>query len=217
LSGRSIEVIVGAVKHVTFSVHENIICAASHFFKKAMSGDWSESRNRSVRLEHDEPEVFQIYMHWLYRDTLPVRIDSVGVAGNAEYLQLAKAYVLGDLLQDGNFKDVVLDAIIEKTTSKASDGHRWYPVGPVIRHIYDNTLESSEARGLLVDLYTHHACGHWLYKWACPEDLPKQFLHDLAIAVLDKRVPKETPHSPDSCKYHQHIADKSVCYRNRLA
>jgi hypothetical protein len=181
-----------------------------------MIGDWRESKSRSVRLENEEPEVFQIYLHWLYLNTLPVRIDSAGVAGNAEYLQLAKAYVLGDLLQDGNFKDVVLDAIIEKTKSTASDGLCWFPVGPVIRHIYDNTLESSVARGLLVDLYTNHGHGNWLYELASPEDLPKEFLYDLAIAVLDKRTPKGTLHQPDSCKYHQHIADKSVCYRNRL-
>lgn len=218
LTGPIIEVIVGDEKHVTFGVHENVICAASQFFKKAMSGDWSESKSRSVRLANEEPEVFHLYMQWLYRDTLPVRNDSPGLEGNAEYLQLAKAYVLGDLLQDGNFKDAVLDAMIERTTSKLSDGKMWFPVGPVIRHIYDNTMKSSEARRLLVDMYTQTGRSDWLRNWACPEDLPKEFLYDLAIAVLDKRSQPEIPAgSPDPCAYHQHKAHKSICYRSRLA
>ncbi|CAH0030527.1 unnamed protein product [Clonostachys rhizophaga] len=216
LTGQMIEVIVGAEKHAPFTIHENVICASSQFFKKAMSGDWSESRSRSVRLADEDPEIFHIYTQWLYHDTFPVQIDSPGVKGNAEYLLLAKAYVLGDLLQDGNFKDAVLDAMIEKTTSRLSDGKTLFPVGPVIRHIYDNTMESSEARRLLVDLYTQHGQGDWLRKQACPEDLPKEFLYDLAVAVLDKRDPLWGS-TPEPCAYHQHKADKSICYKNRLA
>lgn len=92
-------------------------------------------------------------MHWLYHHALPVRNGNTGPDGNTEYLLLAKAYVLGDLLQDGKFKDAALDAVIVKASSEASDGQHWYPIGPVIRYIYENTLESSSARRLLVDLY----------------------------------------------------------------
>ncbi|CAG9989478.1 unnamed protein product [Clonostachys byssicola] len=219
LTGQTIEVIVGAKKHVPFTIHENVICASSQFFKKAMSGEWSEAKSRSVRLADEDPDVFHIYTQWLYHDTFPVRVDKPGVEGNAEYLLLAKAYVLGDMLQDGNFKDAILDAMVEKTESKLSNDTTLFPVGPVIRHIYDNTMESSEARRLLVDLYTEHGRGDWLRKRASREDLPKEFLYDLVVAVLDKRYwryPTRAP-VPDPCAYHQHKADNSICYKNRLA
>ena len=207
---------VGPEPPVTFSVHENVICSSSEFFKKAMSGEWKESNERSIRLENDKPEVFQIYMHWLYHCHLPVRIDDPGLAGNAEYVQLANAYILGDILQDVDFKDAVIDAMIDKSSSNALDGHHWFPVGPVIREIYDNTLESSKARRLLVDLYTHHGDGAWLYNWAAQEDLPKGFLLDLAIALLDKREKPELHPSGSPCEYHEHAPGESFCYRNRL-
>lgn len=181
-----------------------------------MRGNWNESKSRSVRLKSEDPEVFQVYLHWVYQKSLPVRIDSPGLDGNAEYLQFAKCYVLGDLLQDGNFKDAALDAILEKASAKASDGRTWYPVGPVVRHIYDNTVDSSKARRLLVDLYTQYGHGEWLRKWAEPEDLPKQFLHDLATEVLDKRAKTMAPPG-DACRYHQHTPNEGLCYRKLWA
>jgi len=207
---------VGSESPVTFSVHENLICAASDFFKKATSREWKESKERSIKLEHDA-EVFQIYLHWLYRHTLPLRVDEPGLSGNTEYVQLANAYVLGDFLQDTHFKDAVIDAIIDKTSSKASDGQFWYPVGAVIRCIYDNTLESSTARQLLVDLYANHGHGSWLCDWATQEDLPKEFLFDVTVAVLDRRPKPPRIAQANPCQYHGHTPEQqSLCYRKKL-
>ncbi|RFU24056.1 hypothetical protein B7463_g12285, partial [Scytalidium lignicola] len=163
-----------------------------------MNGIWKESGQRLVRLEEDDPNTFELYLHWLYRDTLPVRIDEPGPASNSEYLQLAKAYILGDKLQDSDFKDVVTDAMIDKCKSKASDGRSWFPVGPVIKCIYDNTLESSKARRLLVDIYVHNGSGSWISDWAKKDDIPKDFLYDITIALLSKRGGSEGVGSEDN-------------------
>jgi hypothetical protein len=181
-----------------------------------MKDHWGSFTTGSVALKEEDPEVFEVYQHWLYFKTLPVQNDNAGIEGNAEYIQLAKAYALGELLQDVNFKDAVLDAILIKSRSKASDGRNWFPVGPAIRYIYEGTPETSAARRLLVDLYTYHGHGEWLTEWANQDDLPKQFLLDLAIAVLAKR-----PHPLESmadkkgaCEYHEHLPDPDSCYVN---
>lgn len=155
-------------------------------------------------------------MHWLYNRKLAVRNDEPGSIGNEEYIHLAKAYVLGDFLSDSHFKDAVLDAILEKSTSTASDGQKWNPVGPVIRYIYDNTLDCSNARQLLIDLYTLHGRGDWLKDWADPDDLPKDFLLNLAIALLDKRSQPKEATPLDACRYHQHKPNHS-CYKNKMS
>ncbi|WAO97088.1 Hypothetical protein NCS54_01479400 [Fusarium falciforme] len=187
LGGRSIQVVVGSSTPVTFSVHEKVICASSDFFKKAVLGGWRESEEGLVRLESDSPDVFNVYMQWLYYRTIPVRIDEPGIRGNAEYMLLAKAFVLGDKLQDGGFQDAVMDAMVDKTSSEASDSQKWFPVGPVIRFIYENTLASSKARLFLVDVYTFHGHGNWLTDWATQDDLPKEFLFDVARSKLVPR------------------------------
>lgn len=123
LSGEIIQVIVGSDSPVTLSVHENLICGSSDFFKIAMSSVWRESRGRSIELKDDKPDTFEIYQHWLYCGTVPTKDNSREKdKDETVYLQLAEAYVLGDKLRDGNFKDVIIDAILHKSRFKDSDG-----------------------------------------------------------------------------------------------
>ena len=197
LGGRTIEIVVG--REPVTCVHEKVICAPSKYFEKALSGGWKEAKECSFQLEEEDPESFQLYLHWLYRRTLPTRIDEPGYSGNAEYLQLAKAYILRDRLQDGSFQDVILDAIVNKCRTRANDGSTWFPVGPVIEHIYQNTTDSSKARRLLTDLYVCHGSGDWLREWIEPSATPKDFLFDLATGFLDKRKVDLTANATTAC------------------
>ncbi|KAK1249986.1 hypothetical protein MKX08_009989 [Trichoderma sp. CBMAI-0020] len=219
LRGRTIAVTVGSPNPVTFYVHEHLICRTSAYFKRAMNAYWQTSATGSVTLQEEDPDVFEVYQHWLYFEKLAVQNDKPGLEGNIEYVQLAKAYVLGEMLQDVNFKDAVLDAILIKSRSKASDGRTWFPVGPAIRCIYEGTPASSAARRLLVDLYTYHGCGDWLTKWANKDDLSKEFLLDLAVAILAKRPRPAAPLTltAGACKYHEHLPDPNSCYVNGSA
>jgi hypothetical protein len=60
----SIRVLVGAEESgmKEFTVHEDLICPRSQFFRKAMSGPWKESEERKVDLPEDEPGVFALYL-----------------------------------------------------------------------------------------------------------------------------------------------------------
>lgn len=215
LSGRSIEVILGREPAATtFSVHEGLISASSQFFKTTMKECWKEGQQGSVRLEDQSADIFQLYLHWLYKGTLPVRIDKPGAEGNEEYLQLAKAYTLGDELIDGDFQDAIIDAIVDKCNSKASDGQSWFPVGAVVQQIYRHTLKSSKARRLLTDLYITHGSGGWL-RVMKQDEIPAEFLFDLAIGFLDRERYDPTTKST-LCEYHQHGPEHGLCYRARL-
>ncbi|KAH0528035.1 hypothetical protein TsFJ059_002947 [Trichoderma semiorbis] len=219
LRGRALTVTVGSTDPVMYSVHEHLICRTSGYFKTAMKAHWETSTSGSIDLTEEDPEVFEIYLHWLYFGTLPVRNNSPGLEGNNEYVQLAQAYVLGEFLQDVNFKDTVLDAILIKSRSTASDGQTWFPLGPAIRCIYEGTRASSAARRLLVDLYNHNGHGDWLKGWADKDDMPKQFLLDLAIAALTERSRPSESLAPveGTCRYHEHQPDVNSCYKNSSA
>lgn len=185
-----------------------------------MSSVWRESRERSIELKDDNPDTFEIYQHWLYSGTVPTRDDDLDQMDDAEYLQLAEAYILGDKLRDGNFQDVIIDAMLHKSRSKVSDGTptgtRLFPGEKVIRRIYDNTPKSSEARHLLVYFYVKNGDGRWLNEPE-QEEFPKDFLMDLAVALFEKQD-KRTPATPsagfNACKYHQH--GSGPCYKDRF-
>ncbi|MCJ1348330.1 hypothetical protein MMC31_006561 [Peltigera leucophlebia] len=211
LSGGVIRVVVGSDPLVTLHVHENVICASSDFFKAAMRSEWKESKERSIEFKDDDPETFEIYLHWLYCGTVPTRDDEEEPTSDVEYLQLGKAYVLGDKLQDGTFKDVIIDVMMNKRGSRASDGGQYFPGEQVVRYIYDNTPKSSKARDLLVDFYVSYGNELWL-KGSESEELPKDFLMDLAVAFFERKETRATTEPTIvsiTYKYSEHV---SPCY-----
>ena len=106
LSGNTIKVRAGTDNPVDFNVHEEVIRSSSNFFDKAMSAAWKEAKEGVVSLPEDEPEIFKLYLQWLYNDTIPCEEKGPDHADHVEeYLRLSKAYVLGDKLQDGDFQN----------------------------------------------------------------------------------------------------------------
>lgn len=85
----------------TSSVKAN---ALSCITTKAIKNYWKTSTSGSITLKKENPEVFEVYLNWLYGKTLPVHNDSLRQEGNIEYVQLAKVYVLGEMPQDVNSK-----------------------------------------------------------------------------------------------------------------
>jgi hypothetical protein len=55
----------GDDKH-DFTVHEDVICGCSEFFRKAMNGKWKESEERVVPLPQEDPEIFSMYLQACY-------------------------------------------------------------------------------------------------------------------------------------------------------
>lgn len=41
----------------------------------AMNSDFKESRERSIALKDDNPDTFEVYLHWLCFATVPTRDD----------------------------------------------------------------------------------------------------------------------------------------------
>jgi len=212
--GKSIEVIVGPEEE-TFCLHEELVRAHSKFFENAMSREWKESAERRVRLPVDSPDIFSLYQNWLYTRKIPTAIDKPGHKGNVEYIRLSQAYCLGEKLMDTAFKDAIIDAIILKAVTPASDGHTWSPVGEAVRFIYDGTPENSPARKLFVTMYVWCGSEDWITFWAKREDLPKDFLIDLTTALLSHRTrPKGIGPwiGSNTCQWHSHDKE-TICYK----
>ncbi|GIJ92550.1 hypothetical protein Asppvi_001828 [Aspergillus pseudoviridinutans] len=187
-----------------FTVHEGLIRASSPFFNNAMAHDWKESQQRTIHLPDDEPEIFAVYMHWLYRRTLPVFCNEPGLPGTSEYLDLVKAYVLGFKILDLRFRDSTIDAIVEKSESEARDGRCPCPSGEVVKYALDNTNESAPIRELLLDMCANWGRRTWLRLWA--DCLPQSFLFELASTLLDLRA--DSDWYPEAYEYHYRRSDE---------
>ncbi|PGH18146.1 hypothetical protein AJ80_04533 [Polytolypa hystricis UAMH7299] len=129
-----IEVVVGGDPANTWRLHENLLCAASSYFKAAVSSRFSEGLNKKVSLPMDDNVIFMLFVEWLY--TRNFRVNNMRT--------LFHAYVLGDRLGAPGFTSRVLDNIY--------DGIQWYEVKPdEVIWVIENTMAASALQRLLID------------------------------------------------------------------
>lgn len=97
----------------------------SHFFRKALTGDWKEATEKTVKLPEDDPNVFECYLSLVIAGRIPVGkyINKGKVHSRAKirqevyatYSRLIELFVLCDKLQDRQGINTVIDTIIEQS------------------------------------------------------------------------------------------------------
>ena len=50
----------------TFTVHKNLLCRASEYFRKSLNGRFKERSERELELLHDCPAAFDVLYNWVY-------------------------------------------------------------------------------------------------------------------------------------------------------
>jgi hypothetical protein len=197
------------------TVHEKLLCDNSAFFASAMKKEWKEGQERRVPLPDDVTSIVDLYIQWLYVGRIFSRQPTEGEPGNEkEFDLLINGFVFGEKVQDGDFKDAVVDALMSCVSVASENGTRWYPIDPWVDRAYGGTPEGSPLRKLLVDMHVSHGSSKWLGGTKSVE-----FLTDLAGRLLDDR--KASPHLNASepgrsdCWYHHH-GDDGPCYRSNL-
>jgi len=215
LGARTIAVVVGTgERQRTLDVHEDVLINTSEFFKAVLNEKrMKESGQQTVELLEHDPELFELFYHFLYTGQIfsAEEGDGRAVCGDTEFQRLIRAWLLGDQLASTSFKDALSDALLLKLHS---DGRS--PLGLQVE-LYPNSTGPSGMRRLLVDL----AAGYW------PVDVmeqriekrkemyPADFLYDLAVVLMRARSPqkeKQLPATP-TCEYHDHVAKGKPCYK----
>ncbi|KAI9658960.1 MAG: hypothetical protein M1821_001920 [Bathelium mastoideum] len=124
-------------KRSSFFVYEKHLTHHSTFFRKALSGPWTESISRVIELPEDEPKVFQLFVQWLYTEDYAHYSDC---AAPKEYHY--KLYVFADKLQVPALKNCVIDNLInDQFLQDLIPFHE-----PDIRFVYKHTTEGSKLR-----------------------------------------------------------------------
>lgn len=205
---------VGADAQV-FYVHQSLLCQNSPFFEAANKEEWKEGKDHCVPFPDDSPATVAVYVHWLYTGKIYTRsLEEDEQASNSKEARLLiDSFVLGDKLQDGHFKDAVLDGFIVMVGTPVKSGTQMYPGDSLINRTYENTPEGSPLRRLLVDMYFYHGTKDW-----ANDNMNVSFLADLTCELLGTRPRGSqwdtTKVGGNSCIYHYHKAPE-ICYTAR--
>lgn len=200
-----------------FLIHENVICANSEYFARALKKEWAEGENRQIHLRDTDPDVFAVWAKWLYTGRL-CYLRAVYEGQNKSFFEefddWTDIYVLGDYLQDMDFKDAALDAHIE--------GMLEYDkyIFKLPKWIYEYTKKGSPHRKLAVDMY----CQAWKRDdYTRDDDIPPEFFHDVVISIgprlssgIEQWNIEYLFRNEDLCKYHEHGSEKP-CYKTKPA
>lgn len=155
LNGRPIAIGVGEAKE-KYTIHEEILCCTSPFFTAAVRKGWKEGLDCTIDLPDDQPQTFELYAQWLYGGKVLSRGVEKSKRHDEELGQLIDAFVFGEKVQDGNYRDAIIDAVIAYTNTSDKDGQRWYPASTIVDRAYRGTPAGSPLRKLLIDFHVYH-------------------------------------------------------------
>ncbi|KAK5691953.1 hypothetical protein LTR97_011124 [Elasticomyces elasticus] len=204
-----------------FTVHQDFLCRTSDFFKKARTGDWVESKERTVRLAHVEAAIFQIYVEALYYPDIDLyealALSSGDPAGQLLFdasehrqvdivLQLCGLWALGEYLQDYKIQNKVMDALHQRVPISTYTSVR--VIAWLSAHTTTTSLPAKYVRSLFANYLKNAEEPHvMLSKFKTGENkLSADMLADLLEEVLTP-----TPWLPFCDKYHVHPEGTEKC------
>jgi hypothetical protein len=196
-------------------VHEELLCDGSPFFASASKKEWLESQRRRIPLPDDKPYIVDLYLQWMYGGRIFSRQSTDGGPGDGkEYDLLVDGFIFGEKVQNGEFREAVVDALIRSFAVPDKRGERWCPAAPWVDRAYAGTPEGSPLRRLLVAMYVVHGTNVWLHGTTNID-----FLADLAGRLMEDRkaLPRTFTTKLDlsPCWFHHH-GDGESCYREKL-
>jgi hypothetical protein len=167
-------------------VHKPLLTSRSEFIKRATSEEWYGRTfiADNVDLPDDDPNTVKLYLNLVYANQLVIN-------GTGQWLKLCQLYVLAEKLQDTTSKNKIIDGMLVfsqelvKETPLSVNSKRMLPAAATVK-LYEGTPDRSQARKLLLDLYSDFGDESWLRSEQT--ELPAEFICDVAVRLLQKRT-----------------------------
>ncbi|KAI9876477.1 MAG: hypothetical protein M1830_006433 [Pleopsidium flavum] len=199
-----VNVIVGSEKR-NFGIHKDLLKHHSTYFDAALTGTFKESQEGLVLLPEDSPDVFELFVNWLY--TQAFFWGKEDTEDLMTWRNLVQLYVFADLRGVSTLKNLVIDAISGGYLQKIT--YRPYDLMHEVPWIYQNTVKTSPLRRLLVDWFVWDT---FPIERLIPikDDLNIEYVLDVAQGLQDRVRDQSTlgPWQIGSCYYHDHATGK---------
>jgi hypothetical protein len=168
-----------------YSIEEAHLRAVSKFFEPSQNRLLPGPEKHWIYIPHDhDSPTFKLFVHWLYSGKLAVESKDKEDDEEREYLELAKAWVLGKYLKCAKFQNVVMDALSARRAQDYVErlGH---PLVKTVEYVYIHTEEHSELRDLMINIYTLDDSINRISRWKDKSRIPHAFLVLLADELTE--------------------------------
>ncbi|THX79949.1 hypothetical protein D6D05_04734 [Aureobasidium pullulans] len=197
-----VTVVVGSKKK-SHSLHKDLLCFYSDYFRAAFNGSFKEATDGKIELMDVEPEVFDIFQVWLYSRRVQASQKPVLC-----YMTLAQLWVFGDKYQIPLLQNEVMDEIFARR-ARLKVFHT-----PLVKLAYEQTPVGSPLRKAVIEIVGHtmglqedHGSALELSRQS---NWSVESLIDLVRAVdaRDKALPQWSSPIREKCYYHVHGKDE---------
>ncbi|TIA13725.1 hypothetical protein D6C80_06131 [Aureobasidium pullulans] len=202
----TVKILVGPGKEA-YSVHKELLCFYSDFFRAAFNGSFKEAIESRIELPDAEVSIFEAFQTWLYARTLLNAEDPMDKPDRPFYHShpiLAKLWIFGDKYQIPLLQNNVIDIMHAKVEKDNNT-----PV-KAIKLVYENALPGSSLREAIVTIMAHkaklsvtdgvlgtHFAEHWTLEAAID-------VMDKAASAWKSDLPLWTLPKTERCHYHVH-------------
>lgn len=164
-----------------FTVHRDLVCANSKFFKAACSKLWAEGKEKVVRLPDVKVDAFKAYVVWIYSGKVTVNTSNKEATdkSSAEFKEIVELYLLAGILDDLQLRNAAMRTMVMK-----SKDWKIQPSAQVINRIWNSTSPGSLLRKMVLDKTIMRFSRSEFEKDSA--DYPKDLLHSMAVALMKK-------------------------------
>lgn len=193
-----------------FSIHKDLLCHYSGYFRGCFSGKFKEADEKEVTLSEVEPSIFRIFLHWLYTQKILFEdgTETIDNADSPKCLDIIKAYIIGDRYDVPDFRRATFDVVFAFAIYKV-------PSLTDFAYTFDNLPEESPLRKFLIEVLA--------IEWdfgnedvETLEEIANAFTPHLLVRLLVAKCRENYPYR-DICQHHEHVTneEKKACREAR--
>ncbi|KAI7722659.1 hypothetical protein KC353_g306 [Hortaea werneckii] len=191
----SITTLAAGEEEMKYEVHEALLPERSQFFASATKEVWKEGREHRVPFSDDAPSVVDLYVQRkcseriiCLRGPAEEREEDKRSKNAHEFELQISGFVFGEKVQDNDFKDAIIDALVHTVATQDEVGTRWDQTGKRTSQADSGTPEGPPICRLPVDLYVFHGGLSFIH--------PDLTLTPCAILMADRALIQER-YAPD--------------------
>lgn len=210
MKGDLVIVYVGP-KRKRFRIHRDLLASASEFFRQKVKPYHDLRRGPFlIYLADYDPIVFELFVNWLYRKTLPALDEHSEVRAKEQVGHYITLYLMAESWSIAPLKNLIIDTI--KARQTCNNG--WFPTD-LIKRIYAATPKGSPFRRYIVDYFLFKTSTSVWGEAELAKALKKQvdagnveFLLEcyegLFLMAYKSKMRNRDPGRRGRCFYHEH-------------